>query len=117
MRPLRGGPTDELFAACLVAPLLVLDVKAELHPEVFASDASSSMGAVVAARVDAEMLTFLWSRIPRRGSYAKLFTDVNANGEYGMLTSSLDRDDAEFLDAAIHEDARGYMYLYASTST
>jgi hypothetical protein len=72
---LTGGVIDQLLGAATLAPLYEADCRAPLHPQVFASDATETSAAVVMAEPTELELAWLWLRIPRRGSYARLYLD------------------------------------------
>ncbi|CAE7221564.1 unnamed protein product [Symbiodinium sp. CCMP2592] len=68
----------ELFKLCVLAPLLATDLRAQSCGLVVASDASSSLGAVVTARVSPDLVRELLRHTPTKGLWNKLLSPVNA---------------------------------------
>ena len=58
----------------ITAPLLTCNLKSRIHEHVYATDLRPVGAVVYASPTDLE-LAWLWSRIPRRGAYARLFAD------------------------------------------
>ena len=90
LQALPATVVDELLGAAILSPLFECECRSPLHPKVFASDATTTVGAVVTAEPTDLELSWLWSRIPRRGAYASLFMD---GGEDSVFTKTDVRDD------------------------
>jgi hypothetical protein len=79
-RLLPPAVVEELLFAMISAPLLVCDCRAPVHERVYATDATTTIGAAVFAEPSDLELAWLWSRMPRRGAYARLFIDDEQDG-------------------------------------
>ena len=71
---LAARGTDEGSVAILF-PFFEVDARTPFLGEMFASDATTTRGAVVRAELTAEEEAFVWARVPRRGGYSQLFVD------------------------------------------
>ena len=80
---------DELtLLACLV-PLMTTEISAPYHPWVYATDASSTRGAVVRCKPGADIAEVLWKSCRTKGSYTRFRT------EQQQLLRRLGQDDEE----------------------
>ncbi|MBM4022198.1 MAG: hypothetical protein FJ284_08145 [Planctomycetes bacterium] len=80
-RTLPSEVCEELLSACILAPLFMCQCKSPLNPCVFASDATTKVGAVVVARPSDLEVAWLHCRLPRRGSYTRLFAEQHAEDD------------------------------------
>ena len=62
--------TDELLAALLLSPVYFADARAPLSMTAYASDATTTRGAIVRAELTPEEAACVWSCTPRRGCYS-----------------------------------------------
>ena len=69
---LSQAALTEVRALALCAPLLRSNLRAPLHGELFATDASDAWGAVVAARLPSTKLLELYREAETRGAYTRL---------------------------------------------
>lgn len=107
---LRAEGIDELLAVALLSPMYVSDLRAPFLGELFASDATTSRGAVVRAPVSPEVEAFVWSRLPRRGGYVRLFPGEPSDGPLEELRCSM-LDGAEVRDELLYEVLRAQEWL------
>ena len=69
---------NELVLAAVLAPLMVSELSAPWHEEIFCSDASQTHGAYCSARVGAELCEVLWKTSKNKGGYSRLLSPVEA---------------------------------------
>ena len=71
------GVVDEFLGMAVLFPFFEVNARTPFLGEVFASDATTTRGAVVRAEVTPEQEAFAWARVPRRGGYSRLFVDID----------------------------------------
>ena len=69
---LHRDSVNELWALCLLGPLLQADLRASYAPFLFAMDASPSGAGLVAADLPAPVIQELWRYSEQRGCYTRL---------------------------------------------
>lgn len=69
---------NELVLAAVLAPLMISELSAPWHEEIFCSDASQTHGAYCSARVGAELCEVLWKTSKNKGGYSRLLSPVEA---------------------------------------
>jgi len=72
--PLPRSVANELTILALLVPFAVSDLCAQAHHEVFATDASLSLGAICSAEVDIPVAQAFWRVSRSKGAYTRLLT-------------------------------------------
>ena len=72
--PLPRSVANELTLLSLLCPLAVSDLCAEPSPEVFATDASLTHGAICSCPIPKELSKILWRVSRSKGAYSRLLT-------------------------------------------
>lgn len=76
--PLSRAVACELtLVACLV-PLMLTELSAPLHPDIFATDASCDMGAICVTTPPPHVAEALWKTCKSKGSYTRLLSPAEA---------------------------------------
>ena len=73
--PLSREVANELLLLAVLMPLMVHELSADYLPWIFASDASSSKGAVCRAEVGRDVAEVLWRHCKSKGAYTRLLTE------------------------------------------
>ena len=86
--PLPRDIAQELTLLATVAPMMISNVAATYHSQIYATDASNQKGAIVSAKVPKETQESLWLSADKKGSYTNL-----ANCFHATLRSLGEADD------------------------
>lgn len=73
--PLSREVANELLLLAVLMPLMIHELSADYLPWIFASDASSSKGAVCRAEVGRDVAEVLWRHCKSKGAYTRLLTE------------------------------------------
>ena len=69
---------NELLLVALLSPLAIFDLASQYLPEVFASDASLSTGAICQAPIHVDFARVLWRVSRSKGAYHRLLTPLES---------------------------------------
>ena len=102
VRPCPRHVQGELLCMAVLSPLLVANLRAQVKPSLWATDASSHMLGRVRADVPPELAQELWRVRDRKGQYTQLAPAVEAL----WRAKGLDLDEDEFLEPGKSSIAR-----------
>lgn len=72
--PLSRAVAFELTLIGCLVPLMITELSAPLHPEIFATDASCDMGAICVTTPPPHVTEVLWKACKSKGSYTRLLS-------------------------------------------
>lgn len=74
--PLSRAVANELVLLAVLAPLALHEISARYDPDVYATDASNTMGGICKARVGEEVVETLWRHCKSKGAYTRLLSQA-----------------------------------------
>ena len=76
--PLPRKVAEELVLLSVLCPLAISELSAVFHPYVYATDASSSKGAICRSLQPPEVVRTLWKSCKSKGAYTRLLTSAES---------------------------------------
>ena len=74
--PLSRSVANQLVLLAALAPLALHEISARYDPDVYATDASNTMGGICKARVGEEVVETLWRHCKSKGAYTRLLSQA-----------------------------------------